>query len=99
VLFGQSGVILATLRIVKLSPTLITWLFRKACTTRKPSDLVPACHSAHTPRAALPPGRRAGLLLAPNWQRPSARSRHTDFTTRLPHSCVRLRKVVSSWWN
>jgi len=99
VLFGQSGVILATLRIVKLSPTLTTWLFRKACTTRKPSDLVPACHSAHTPRAALPPGRRAGLLLAPNWQRPSARSRHTDFTTRLPHSCVRLRKVVSSWWN
>ena len=37
----------------------------------------------HRPRAAYPLGRRAGLLLTPNWQGPSARSRHTELTARL----------------
>jgi len=40
VLFSQSGVNLAALRTVKLSPALITWLFRKTCTTRRSSGLV-----------------------------------------------------------
>src|SRR5271165_481634 len=34
----------------------------------------------------------------PNWKRASARSRHTQFTARLPDSCERLRKMVSSCW-
>ena len=32
------------------------------------------------PRTAVGPGRYAGLLLTPNWQRWSGRSRHTYFT-------------------
>jgi len=40
VLFSQSGVNLAALRTVKLSPALITWLFRKACTTLRSNGLV-----------------------------------------------------------
>src|SRR5208337_2251318 len=50
------------------------------------------CQSKHTPRAALPPGRREDLLLTPNCQRPSARSPHTEFTTESPDSCECLRK-------
>jgi hypothetical protein len=48
------------------------------------------------PRTAVRPGRCACLLLTPNCQRLFARSRHTEFTTRLPESCERLRKVVFS---
>jgi len=44
------------------------------------------------PRTAVRPGRCACLLLTPNCQRPSAQSRHTQFTTRLPESCECLRK-------
>jgi len=44
------------------------------------------------PRTAVRPGRHAGLLLIPNCQRWSARSRHTWFTTRSPESCECLRK-------
>ena len=61
---------------------------------------IPSCQSTHPPRAALPPVRRAGLLLTPNCQRLFARSRHTEFTTRSLESCERLRK--SEWrraWN
>src|SRR5271157_1979926 len=54
------------------------------------------CVNEHTPRAASRPERGAGLHLIPNWKRPSARSRHTQFTARLPDPCGRLRKVVSS---
>src|SRR5208337_377041 len=43
------------------------------------------------PRAAFRRGRHAGLLLTPNCQRWSARSRHTQFTTRSPESCECLR--------
>src|SRR5208282_952502 len=35
------------------------------------------------PRTAVRPGRYAGLLLTPNWQRWSGRSRHTYFTILL----------------
>src|SRR5271157_2198170 len=44
------------------------------------------------PRTAVRRGRHAGLLLIPNCQRWSARSRHTQFTTRSPESCERLRR-------
>ena len=54
------------------------------------------CVNEHTPRAASRPERRAGLHLIPNWKRASARSRHTQYTARLPDPCGRLRKVVSS---
>ena len=53
------------------------------------------CQRAHT-APALRPEQGAGLHLIPNWKRPSARSRHTQFTARLPDPCGRLRKVVSS---
>ena len=53
-LFDPSGVNLATLRTVKLSPALITWLFRKTCTTLRSSGLVSACKE-HTRR--VPPFR------------------------------------------
>ena len=36
---------------------------------------------SHHPRTAVGPGRHAGLLLTPNCQGWSARSRHTQFTT------------------
>src|SRR5208337_3284257 len=43
------------------------------------------------PRTAVRPGRCACLLLTPNCQRRSARSRHTKFTTSSPESCECLR--------
>jgi len=53
-LFGQSSVILATLRIVELSPDLIAWLFRMTCATLRSSRLVSASQSkADTHRAPL----------------------------------------------
>jgi hypothetical protein len=51
VLFSQSGVNLAALRTVKLSPVLITSLFRKTCTTLRSSGLASACQRTHTHRA------------------------------------------------
>src|SRR5271157_1263534 len=53
------------------------------------------CQSTHTPRAALPLRRRAGLLLTPQCQRPSALSQHTEFTTELPESRERLWNLLS----
>jgi len=44
------------------------------------------------PRTAVRRGRCACLLLTSNCQRLFVRSRHTQFTTRLPESCERLRK-------
>jgi len=53
-LFGQSGMILATLRIVKRSPDVIAWLFRMTCATLRSGGLVSACQSkADTHRAPL----------------------------------------------
>jgi len=34
-LLGESGLNLASLRTINLSPALMTWLFRKTCTIRK----------------------------------------------------------------
>ena len=53
------------------------------------------CQSTHTPRAALPLRRRAGLLLTLQCQRPSALSQHTEFTTELPESRERLWNLLS----
>ncbi len=58
-LFGQSGMILATLRVVELSPDLIEWPFLMTCATLRSSRLVSACQSkADTHRA--PPFRLGG---------------------------------------
>ena len=54
------------------------------------------CVKAHTCRAAFRLGVTRGPLPSPIWQRRSARSRHTQFTTRLPESCERFRNLVSS---
>jgi len=51
---------LAVLRIVKLAPALLIWLFRKARIIRGSGGLVSPCKSTHTPRAAFRPRRRAG---------------------------------------
>ncbi len=80
-LFDHSGVNLPALRTVKLSPAVLIRLFRKTCTIRTSGGLVPACQRTHTPRAPSAWATRARLLTA-NSQRPSARSRHTEFTTR-----------------
>ena len=82
VLFSQSELSLTALQTVKLSPAHIIWPFRKTCTTLRSSGLVSACQRIHTPCAALPLGRRAGLRHTPNCQRSSARSRHAEFTTQ-----------------
>jgi hypothetical protein len=39
-LFVQSGVSPAAMRTVKLSPALVSWLFRKTCTTLNSGGLV-----------------------------------------------------------
>jgi len=49
-----------------------------------------------TPRAASQLGRRAGLFLTPNYQRSSALSRHTEFTTRLPETSERHRRPAGA---
>jgi len=99
VLFVQSGVNSTALRTVKLSLALLIWLFRKTCTTRISGRSVNACQRTYTPRAALPPGRRAGLRFTPDCQRPSARSRHTEFTTGSAEACEGLSNLVSSRWH
>jgi len=58
--FDHSGVNLAAPRTVKLSPTLLIWLFHKPCTIRGSGGLVSACPRTHTPRVAFQLGRRAG---------------------------------------
>ena len=65
-----------------------------------------ASYPTHAPSyQKLPKGRSIFIIpgaakrhkgLTPNCQRLFARSRHTQFTARLPDSCGRLRKVVSS---
>src|SRR5208337_2310916 len=92
VLFSQSGVNLAALRTVKIAPARHIRLFRKLCAVDKSDRMTCLCQTPLTPRAALPLRRRAGLLLTPNCQRPSALSRHTEFTTESPDSCECLRK-------
>ena len=66
-LFDHSGVYLPGLRTVKLSPTVLTWLFRKICTIRISGGLVPTCQRTQ-PYAALPPGRRVGRFSHRNAQ-------------------------------
>jgi len=51
----------------------------------------------HPPRAAFRLGRRAGLLVIPNYERPSARSRHIEFTTGSPDFCNRIWNLLSFW--
>jgi len=49
----------------------------------------------HPPRAAFRLGRRAGLLITPVYQRPSARSPHTEFTTGSPEFSNRFWNLLS----
>ena len=97
VLPGRSGVNLAALRTVKLSPALITWLFRKHLHNRQ-IKRVGFRVSKNTLRRAppFPSGDARACVITPNCQRPSALSRHTQFTTGMPESCERLRNLVSS---
>jgi len=95
----------AALRTVKLLPALLIRPTHKPCTIGISGGQVSWCQNRH-PRAALRRGRHAGPLITPNCQRRSARSRHTQFTARLPDFCERLRKkgIVSmaharSRWN
>src|SRR5208337_4341378 len=80
VLFIQSGEKLAALRVVKLSPALLIWLFRKPCTIRRSGGLVSACKNTHASRR-LSAWAAPGPLLTANCQRPCARSCHTEYTT------------------
>src|SRR5271157_3888808 len=81
-LFGHSWVNLAALRVVKLCPALLIWLFRKPCTIRRSGGLVSACKSTPASRR-LSAWATRGPLLTANCQRHSARSFHTEFTTGL----------------
>jgi hypothetical protein len=79
-----------------LLPAFLTRPIDKSCAIRnigRPGFLASV---SIRPRTAVRPGRHAGLLLTPNCQRLFARSRHTQYTARLPDSCGRLRNVVSS---
>jgi len=96
VLSGRSGVNPVPLRAVKVAPAHHIWLFRKPCAIVKSDRMICLCQTPLAPRAALPLRRRAGLLLTPNCQKPSALSRHTEFTTELPESCERLWNLASS---
>src|SRR5271157_3695661 len=80
-LFSQSELNLAALRTVKLLPAHISWLFRKTCTTLRSSGLVSACQRTHAVRRPSPWATR-GSASQPSCQRPSAQSRHTEFTTQ-----------------
>jgi hypothetical protein len=51
------------------------------------------------PRSTFPLGRRGGLLLTPNWERPSVRSRHTELTTASPEYCNCLWNLLTSRWH
>src|SRR5271157_1664377 len=86
----------STLRAVKVAPAHHIWLFRKPCAIVKSDRVICLCQTPLAPRAALLLRRRAGLLLTLNCQRPSALSRHTEFTTELPESCERLWNLASS---
>src|SRR5271157_3130731 len=93
VLFSQSGVNSAALRAVKLSPALITWLFRKSCTTVRSSELVSACQGTHPPRAAL----RWGDARACVSHRIEKDHPHYPDILSLRQNCPSLGSVSGTW--
>ena len=95
-LFGRSRVNLAALRTVKVAPGPLIRPSCKTCTIRISVGLTSACPKNTHPACRPSVWRHADLHLRPHCQRPSARSRHTEFTTRLPESSERLRNLVFS---
>jgi hypothetical protein len=85
-LFGRSRVNLAALRTVKVAPGPQIRPSRKTCTIRISGGLTSTCRKNTHPARRQPAWAARGPLLALNYRRPSARSRHTECTTRLPES-------------
>ncbi len=92
-LFNHSGVNLAALRTVKLSPALLIWLSRKTCTIRRSGGLVSASQRTHTPRRL------------PAWATRGPAS-HTEFSKERPydpgifslrHDCLSFASVSRTW--
>jgi len=90
---------------VKLSTALPIRIFRTTCLIRISVRRFSVSRRPPTPRATFPPRRRASLLLAPNWERPSALSRHSWVYDRIARllrvteesALLRMTRVRLKW--